>query len=326
MSKRLAIAITGPTAAGKTAVGIEVAKALGGEIVSVDSRQIFRHMDIGTAKPTPAERARVIHHFVDVRQPTEEYSAGRFGADARRCINELLSRKVVPVLVGGSGLYMRAILDGLFDEPAAVQRLRPQLLQRLRTEGLAALYAELATVDPVGHARIAPQDTQRILRALEVGLGAGESLTNMQQGEAGASLAVFPLLFGIGMERKRLYARIEDRVEDMIRRGLCDEVADLKKMGYGRHTRAMGTMGYREVLDYVDGVSTLQTAVDLVKRRSKQYAKRQLTWFRKDRRVRWIDLDTWNTRGVVSRILSNYYSQQNPKFHCFQEDAFAVDS
>ena len=309
MSDRYLIAIAGATASAKTAVGIEVARALGGEILSVDSRQIFRHMDIGTAKPTPAEQSRVSHHFIDVRQPDEEFSAGAFGRAARVCIEQLVSRETVPILVGGSGLYMRAILDGLFDEPSESGLLRPELQRRLDLEGLPALRCELEQIDPEACERISPNDAQRILRALEIGLIAGESLTELRQKRVHA-LGITPLLFGIEMDRNRLYARIDQRVDAMMRKGLRDEVADLLNRGYDRKTRALGTMGYREVLDAIEGRCSLDAAVELVKRRSRQYAKRQLTWFRKDRRIRWLDLSTWKIDGLVARILRQYSHQK----------------
>ena len=286
-----------------------MATALGGEVLSVDSRQIFRHMDIGTAKPAPAEQSRVPHHFIDVRQPDEEFSAGAFGRAARACIGQLISREIVPVLVGGSGLYMRAILDGFFDEPRESLLLRSDLQRRLRSEGLPALRSELEKIDPQAYERISPNDAQRILRALEVGLIAGKSLTHLQHGSTGHALEITPMLFGIGMDRNRLYARIDQRVDDMMKRGLREEVADLLNRGYDRETRSMGTLGYREVLDAIEGRYSLDAAVELVKRRSRQYAKRQLTWFRKDRRIRWLDLSTWKIEGLVARIIGQYSFQ-----------------
>jgi tRNA dimethylallyltransferase len=312
LSERLLIGITGPTASAKTAVGIEVARALGGEVLSVDSRQIFRHMDIGTAKPTDSERARVPHHFIDVRQPDEEFSAGAFGHEARARIEQLICRGTVPVLVGGSGLYMRAILDGLFDEPAKSGLLRSVLQRRLRSEGLPALRSELEKIDPEACAKVSPNDTHRILRALEVGLVAGASLTELQQDRPGLAPGVTPMLFGIALERDLLYQRIDRRVDRMMKRGLRDEVADLLNRGYSGETRSMGTMGYREVLDAIEGRCSMDAAVELVKRRSRQYAKRQLTWFRKDRRIRWLDLTTWKIDGLVTRILSQYSHQKTP--------------
>ena len=309
MSDRYLIAIAGATASAKTAVGIEVARAVGGEILSVDSRQIFRHMDIGTAKPTPAEQSRVSHHFIDVRHPDEEFSAGAFGRAARACIEQLISREIVPILVGGSGLYMRAILDGFFEEPSESRLLRSELQRHLDLEGLPALRCELEQIDPEACERISANDAQRILRALEIGLIAGESLTVLRQKRAHA-LGITPLLFGIEMDRNRLYARIDQRVDAMMRKGLREEVADLLNRGYDRKTRALGTMGYREVLDAIEGRCSLDAAVELAKRRSRQYAKRQLTWFRKDRRIRWLDLSTWKIDGLVARILSQYSHQK----------------
>ena len=300
----------GATASSKTEIGIKVARALGGEIVSVDSRQVFRHMDIGTAKPTAQDQARVKHHFIDVCEPDTPYNAGEYGRAARRCIEQMMLRGVVPVLVGGSGLYLRSILDGFFDESPGFHHLRAMLYKRLHAEGLPALYEKLRIIDPIGSERISPNDSQRVLRALEVGLSSGTTLTVLQHQQQADKIASTPLVFGINMPRRELYDRIDQRVDGMLKSGLEQEVSNLIALGYGRKTDAMGTMGYREFLGVLEGSCSLEIAVDLIKRRSRKYAKLQLTWFRKDRRIRWLDLSVWKINGVAERIVSHYTTQK----------------
>ena len=295
--------ITGPTAVGKTSLAIEVAGQLGGEILSADSRQVYRHMDIGTAKPTAAERATAVHHFIDIRNPDEPYSAGQFGREARCLVAELNRAGTVPLLVGGSGLYVQAVVDGLFDDDLEYAEIRSQLRHRLALEGLGALYEELGQRDPETQARIKPGDTQRVLRALEVARRGRGGLAVRWQGEGEAPLARAPVAFCLTMDRKTLYQRIEQRVDDMVARGLVAEVEALVAAGYGRGSWAMGTFGYREILEFLRGDCALAEAVESIKRRSRQYAKRQLTWFRRDRRLRWVDLGLWTSREAVARMV-----------------------
>lgn len=303
------IIITGPTAVGKTAVGIEIAKKVGGEIISVDSRQVYRHMDIGTAKPTSEEQDAVRHHLIDIREPDKPYSAGQFGQDARRIIRELVDNNTAAILVGGSGLYLEAVVDGFFADDIEHSQLRVLLKERLAQEGLAPLYEELGHLDPLAHSRLASGDAQRILRALELAHDGGGGLLERWQHTALDPLACMPLVFCLSMDRDRLYQRIDQRVDRMVEQGLVEEVRQLVAMGYGRNTPAMGTMGYQEIMAYLAGEYSLESAVDLVKRRSRQYAKRQVTWFRRDRRLRWLNLGIWGAEGVFERILAQFVAR-----------------
>ena len=304
-----AIVITGPTATGKTSLAIEIATRLRGEIISIDSRQIFRHMDIGTAKPDPNALAQVKHHFVNIKNPDESYSAGRFGQEVRQLINSLHQEKILPVLVGGSGLYLQAVLDGFFEDESDHEEIRSWLRERMAEEGLQSLHAELGKLDPLAQARLSPNDAPRVLRALELAHGQGGALSLQWQERPARPLECIPLAFCLTMARDRLYRRIDQRVEAMMRKGLLDEVRRLVEMGYGRDCRVMGTLGYQEILNYLDGRCSLAAAVNLIKRRSRQYAKRQLTWFRKDRRLRWLNLDVWARQGVLERITGHYEFQ-----------------
>ncbi|MEW6752755.1 MAG: tRNA (adenosine(37)-N6)-dimethylallyltransferase MiaA [Candidatus Latescibacterota bacterium] len=297
------VVITGPTATGKTRLACELALRLPrAQIVSVDSRQVYRYADIGTAKPSAQDRARVPHHLLDIVDPDRQYSAGEYGQQARGVLRALWQQGLVPLLVGGSGLYLQAVLDGLFAEDpgyrsaAAARRLH--LRHRLAAEGVGPLYAELGRLDPAAQARIGPADAPRILRGLEV---AGHRPTG--PGREDAPLECLPLAFCLYRERARLYDRIDARVDEMLAAGLVGETEALVARGYGRGCPAMGPMGYEEMLDYLDGRCSLAQASQRVKERSRHYGKRQLTWFRRDRRLRWLDLDVWGQSGCLQRIV-----------------------
>ena len=299
---RTVVVIAGPTGAGKTSLGMELAQRLGGEIISVDSRQIYRYMDIGTAKPTIAELSLIRHHFVDLRNPDEVYNAGAFGRDARESIRSLWERGTIPVLVGGSGLYFQAILDGFFVDTQDRSEARSQLEQKLDARGLEFLYAELAKLDPLAHARINPSDSPRILRALELARDGGAGQEVRWQEHSEKALECLPVAFCITHPRDRLYQRIDDRVDRMIADGLVDEVRHLNEMGYSSEAVGMQTFGYAEIGQILDGALSRTSAVEAIKVKSRQYAKRQLTWFRRDRRFRWLDIDDLGQAGALKRI------------------------
>ena len=301
-----AIVITGPTAVGKSDLGMALAAQLGGEIISVDSRQLYRSMDIGTAKPSRRDMERVSHHFIDIADPSDRYSAGRFGREARVVIESLEERGILPILVGGSGLYLSAVVDGLFEGEADME-MRQQLQRRLATDGgLPSLRDDLLKVDPVAHSALAPNDAQRILRALELCLGAGATPQSARiQDQGDNSLYPAPAIFGLTMGRVELYQRVDQRIDAMISRGWLDEVRELIAAGYDPDCYGLSSLGYWELCQHLTGGLPLEETVNRIKRRSRHYAKRQLTWFRKDRRLRWLDLDRiGGVRGAVKRVLA----------------------
>lgn len=301
---KILIGIAGPTAIGKTELSIQLAHRLkNAEIISVDSRQIYRYMDIGTAKPSSEERSQIRHHFIDMKQPDEPYSAGEFGHQVRVVLKELWNRGITPILVGGSGLYWTAVLDGFFDEGEEFSSHRTGVHKHLVGKNLPELYDELGKLDPVAQARVAPRDAPRIIRALEIACIKKEN-TDFPQTSVTEPLDCLPLLFTLGMERDRLYERIDRRGDDMLTKGFVEEVEGLREMGYGRPCPAMGTLGYAEILDFLDGACSLQEAGALIKKRTRKFAKRQLTWFRRDRRLRWLSINTWKRRGIVERIIA----------------------
>ena len=282
--------LVGPTGAGKTAVGIELARRFGAEIVSADSRQIYRYMDIGTAKPTPDERAAAPHHLLDIVDPDVRFSAGEFGRLAREAIRELADREVPVLVVGGAGLYIKALAGSLFAAPEIPQALRQRLAEGYRTEPAAALHGRLSEIDPASARRIHPNDRQRIERALEVHDATGATLTSWFERPV-EPRSPGTRLVGLRRDRAALYARIDARVEKMIESGLEAEVRGLMDRGYGPGTHALSTFGYAEMLRYIGGELELKEAVSAIQQRSRQYAKRQLTWFRQAGDIEWTTVD-----------------------------------
>jgi len=293
MKQQRFLVIVGPTGVGKTRVALEIAEKSGAQILSADSRQIYRYMDIGTAKPSPEERRRVRHYFIDIVNPDQRYSAGDYGQQARQQLRDLFRLGKLPIVVGGSGLYIRALLDGLSPELPSNPEIKNQLIEELKASGNIELHRRLREVDPQAAERIHPHDSQRILRALEVFQITGRKISELQKILPQRKLEFTPVVIGLNMERKKLYRKIEQRVERMIAEGLVEEVEELVKMGYSKDLNSLKTVGYKEVFPLLEGKQTLEKTVEEIKKNSRRYAKRQLTWFCSDPRVRWID----NFRG-----------------------------
>ncbi len=280
-----------------------LAERLGAEILSADSRQVYKFMDIGTAKPTPAELARVPHHFIDIRKPDQLYSAGEYGRQARAVIDDLFSYNKMPLVVGGSGFYIRALVDGLFAPKVTDADVKEQWRRRIRQEGKERIFELLAQVDPQTASRLHINDTQRVVRALEVWELTGKPISQFRQGDE-TPAPFTPLFFGLDRDRAELYSRIESRVEKMIADGLVNEVEHLQQMGYGPQHNALRTVGYREVFDFFDGMFDFDTMIDTIKRNTRRYAKRQLTWFRKDERIFWVFPGEQSTDSIVETLLN----------------------
>ncbi|MEW6218052.1 MAG: tRNA (adenosine(37)-N6)-dimethylallyltransferase MiaA [Thermodesulfobacteriota bacterium] len=281
------VALVGPTAVGKTDLALELAERLGAEIVSMDSMQVYRFMDIGTAKPSLAERRRVRHHLIDVVDPDQPYHAAAFVTDAWEAMAAIRRRQAWPLLVGGTGLYLRALSQGLFAMPALDERVRQELRDRLAGEGEARLHAELAAVDPQAAARIHPHDHQRLLRALEIHASTGRSWSEhlARQGPAPAALRI--LVLGLTRERRELAERIQRRVASMMEQGFVNEVENLLGMGYDAGLKSMQSIGYRHVLTYLGGVWSWEECLQRLATDTRRYAKRQLTWFRRQAETVW---------------------------------------
>ena len=284
------VVILGPTAAGKSKLAIELAQKFGLEIINADSMQIYRGMDIGSAKPSLKERSLVTHHLIDIKDPDEEFSAAQYKEVAKNCIDSLTQKGTSILVVGGTGFYIRALTKGLFPVPSANLKLREELKEKEETQGKWYLYRELEKVDPEAASTIHPNDTFRIVRALEVFHLTGKPISQHQK-EHQFKHSLFNLL-KIGLMRKRgeIYDRIELRVDNMIKDGLVEEVRQLLKKGYSPTIKPFQSLGYKQILEYLQGDLNLDEAVSLIKRNTKRYAKRQLTWFRKDSEIRWFAL------------------------------------
>lgn len=312
------LVILGPTAVGKSRLALGLARRLGGEIVSADSAQVYRFMDIGTDKPAPADRAAVPHHLVDVRDPDEPFSVAEYQAMARAAIDAVAGRGRLPVLAGGTGLYIRAVVSGAYAFPAAAPdpALRAALTARAQAEGIDPLYRRLQEVDPVAAARIDPRNARRVIRALEVYLqtgvpfsrrGGGEGAQAAPGGEAApggtAGSPYDALLVGLTREREDLYARIDARVEDQLRRGLVDEVRGILARGYDPSLPALQALGYKEVIAHLRGEVPFEEMVRVLKRNTRRYAKRQWTWFRREEGVRWFNLTHEDPAAVEEEVV-----------------------
>jgi len=283
---RIAV-VAGPTGVGKSDVALELAELLGGEIVGADSVQLYRLLDIGSAKPTAAERARVPHHLVDVIDPREPYTAADFSRDAARCIDDIHARGAVPLLVGGTALYVRAVLRGICEAPGEATALREEINARAAEEGWPALHAELARTDPAAAARIHPNDRIRIERALEVALSGGGAMSERQAEHAAEPPRYEALHLVVNVPRDALYARIDQRVQRMLDAGWFAEVEALLGAGYDADLKPLQAIGYRDVVACLRGEIDRDEAVRRIQRDTRRFAKRQLTWLRKEPGVRW---------------------------------------
>jgi tRNA dimethylallyltransferase len=281
------LAIVGATATGKSALAMELAAELGGEIVSADSLQVYRGLDLGTAKPSAADRARVPHHLVDILEPDELYSAGEFARRARAAIVEIEMRGRTPIVVGGSGLYLRALLRGLSPLPPGDPEVRAALRSRLEAEGLAALREELARIDPKTAARLTAGDTQRVLRALEVECVTGRPLSAWLDEQPFGTQAIAAVQIGLTLPRSILYDRIAGRVVWMMEAGWLGEVAGLLQLGLSPRLPAFQAIGYRQLVRHLEGDGSLEQAIAEIVRETRRFAKRQETWFRKEPDVTW---------------------------------------
>jgi len=285
-NKRVII-ILGPTGVGKTALSILIARALKTEIISADSMQIYRHMDIGTAKPSPEELGAVPHHLIDILSPTESFSVGIFRERAEEAIDGLHVKNMIPLVVGGTGLYIRSLTEGLFEGPAADWPLREKFMEDEKVHGSGHLYKYLCEIDPAAAEKINPNDLRRTVRALEVSLKEEKKISECRQSSTKPSDYTF-IKIGLLRNREELYRMIEERVDKMMEEGLLDEMEKLLRMGPER--TALQALGYREMGQYLEGGIGLEEAVRFTKKRTKMYAKRQMTWFRKEPEINWVDI------------------------------------
>lgn len=307
MIKPKIVMICGATGIGKTATAISLAAEFKGEIISADSMQIYRYMDIGTAKPTPEEMARVPHHMIDIIDPDTPFDAAEYGKRAREHIVSLCQRRLVPFVAGGTGFYIRALIHGLCEAIPS----RPRIRERLQTESLTtppgALHERLSACDPETASKLHPNDTYRIIRALEVFEITGKPLSAHQQAHRFADSPFAYLKIGLHMERKALYERIDQRVEAMMTAGLPAEVQGLLNRGYASSLNAMRAIGYRHMADFLEGRLSLDEAVRTLKRDTRRYAKRQMTWFARETDIHWMEPDQLE---VMRRLIRAFVNEE----------------
>ncbi|MBV7331452.1 tRNA (adenosine(37)-N6)-dimethylallyltransferase MiaA [Chloroflexi bacterium TSY] len=296
----LLIALLGPTAVGKTSLSIELCQTLNGEVISADSRQVYRTMDIGTAKPSVAERTQAPHHLFDIRNPDEPLSVSEYQRLAFETIDAVHARDHIPLLVGGSALYLRSVVQGLrIPEVPPNPELRLELEEIAQTEGWKPLFQRLRILDPATATQIDPKNLRRVIRALEIVITTGKSKIELE----GSQPPPYPVIqIGLDRPRELLYQRIDQRVEEMVNRGLLDETRRLLEAGYATTAPAMTSLGYREMSAYLNGEMSLDEAIEKTKIETHRFVRHQYTWFRKMENIVWFDLEQTDMNDIVTHI------------------------
>jgi len=304
--KKPLIILTGPTAVGKTELSIALAKRIGGEIISADSMQVYKYMDIGSAKIMPAEQQGIPHHLIDLIMPEHEFHVVEFQRRAKKCIEEIYERGNIPIIVGGTGFYIQAVLYDIdFTTSRCNDDFRKELEQLKESHGACYLHEMLEKVDPNAAKQIHANNSKRVIRALEFYHETGKQISQHNEAEKHKTSPYDFAYFVLNDERDYLYERINQRVDIMLSQGLVDEVKMLKEKGYTRALVSMQGLGYKELFAYLDNECTLEEAVYLIKRDSRHFAKRQLTWFKREREVIWLDKSTYqrDNKQLLERIL-----------------------
>jgi len=303
--ERIILVIVGPTCSGKTHLSLKLAQSIPSEIISADSRQNYKFLDIGTAKPFKVELEKVTHHLIDILDPSENYDVSMFEKDAENTIEEIFNKNKTPIVVGGSGLYIKALIDGIFDTADKDEEYRKELHQKRKEFGNEFLYKELIKVDPESAAKMLQQNWKRVMRALEVFHTTGEPIWKHHQKQSSSKEKKYLLKqFGLNWERKILYDNIDNRVDKMIAKGFVEEVKNILSMGYDKNLNSLNTVGYKEIIQYLGGEISLDRAIELIKRNTRHYAKRQLTWFRKDKRIQWFEVKNFNELDQVAKNIT----------------------
>jgi tRNA dimethylallyltransferase len=299
------IVIVGPTCSGKTTFSLKLAELIPSEIISADSRQIYKYLDIGTAKPSKQQLEKFPHHLIDVLDPSENYDSSMFEKDAESSIEKIFKQSKIPVVVGGSGLYIKALIDGIFETADKDEEFRKELLQKRKEFGNEFLYDELKKVDSLSASKMLPQNWKRVIRALEVFHSTGEPIWKHHQKQSTSKTKKYNFKqFGLNWDRKVLYENINQRVDWMIENGLIDEVKNILNMRYDKNLNSLNTVGYKEIIQYLEGIFSLDRAVELIKRNTRHYAKRQLTWFKKDKRIHWFEVNDSNEMDLLAHQIS----------------------
>jgi tRNA dimethylallyltransferase len=309
-SRPKAVIICGPTGSGKSSLGMYLAERFDGNIISADSRQIYKRLDIGTAKPGRDERKKISHYLIDVADVTETFTAGKFAELATQAILETTKQNKIPFIVGGAGLYIEALTAGLFDGPEIDPAIRKRLECRAGDIGAPALHEELQRIDPESASRISPNDSVRIIRALEIYKASGKTMNQWQSEGQYTPLSLDYLWLGLSWPRKELYRRIDLRVDQMIRDGLLDEIESLLSDCLGKPIIDKGIVGYYEIINALEKKTSVDEAIGLVKQHSRNYAKRQLTWFNNRATVTWIDAAKGDFMEIAANLVSSHLSER----------------
>lgn len=312
--KPIVLFVVGPTASGKTDAAVYAAKELGGEVISADAIQIYRQLNKGSAKPTPDEMQGIPHHLINVVDYTcGEYNVAAFSRDATKCIDDIVSRGMIPIVAGGTGLYVNSLLYPLdFTEVKPDKDIRDRL-DFIENSSPGALYERLKQVDPVSAGRLHPNDRKRIIRALEVYESTGKTITDMGGdflNEKGEELTLIPVIAGLNMDRAKLYARIDRRVDVMLENGLMEEALSLFGQCGAEPPLSLQAIGYKQFGAYIDGLVTYDETVALIKRETRRFAKRQISWFKRDKRIRWFDTDEYSSRMELHKAVAAYFKEE----------------
>ncbi|MDF2839496.1 MAG: tRNA delta(2)-isopentenylpyrophosphate transferase [Clostridia bacterium] len=301
------VILVGPTAVGKTDISFALAKKLNGEIISADSAQVYKYMDIGTAKISSEEMQSIKHYMIDEIAPDQSFSVAQFRDRADQYIQEITAKGKLPIIAGGTGLYINSLLDNLdFTKSVGDEDFRQNMQDIADNKGNEFLYEKLKDIDPKSYERLHPNDVRRVIRALEVYEFTGKTISYFQEESKKLPPRYQSAYIGLTMDRQRLYNRINQRVDAMIEKGLINEVRGLLDMGYSRDLVSMQALGYKEIVQYLEGELSLDEAMFILKRDSRHYAKRQLTWFRRDERIKWFDVEEYDDRQILVENIINY--------------------
>jgi len=308
--ERVAAVIVGPTCSGKTKLALAISDKVNSEIISADSRQIFKLLNIGTAKPSKQELHSVKHHFIDLLNPDEEFNVSKFEKEAVKIIEQLFFANKLPIIVGGSGLYIKTLIDGIIDVPDTDPNFRKELLEIRKEKGNEFLYEMLKSIDKQSADSMLPQNWKRVIRAIEIYKTTNQKFSDIKNKNIRTTDFQF-MQFGLLWNRQELYDNIEKRVDEMIEMGLVDEVEKILVAGFSPALNSLNTVGYKEIINYLNKEISFEKAIEFIKRNTRRYAKRQMTWFNKDKRIMWIEVDNQSSfEKIADEILYDIKTQE----------------
>lgn len=310
--ERVVVIIAGPTCSGKTAISLKLAEMLNTEIISADSRQIYKYLDIGTAKPSQEELQIVPHHFIDQLLPDEDFNASKFEKQSLGIIELLFKENKTPIVAGGTGLYIDALLNGISEDAVSDLEYREELMQLRAENDNEFIYKMLLEVDPVSAEKMLPQNWKRVIRALEVFHASGKPIWQIHK-EYERNINIKFLMYGLQWDREILYQNINSRVDDMISSALVAEVENILKMGYAPDLNSLNTVGYKEIIQYLNGEHSLEKAIELIKRNTRRYSKRQMTWFRRYEEMEWLNVSSEDSLNKHAETI--FYKLKNNYIH-----------